>query len=160
VAFSRLRPIASASDRAPATPFGAKISLVHFLAVESFDYEDIATTDGKDFTFSGDKARHVGLHPLSDLGAFAEAVKRMEGAAGFAYINRGFFEDELLMMTKAVTNFWRAWPMLLAIAWFCDVWAKVCASTFWAAWMSLTACARPAGGYWSFLKKDVIDEIR
>jgi hypothetical protein len=29
----------------------------------------------------------------------------MEGAAGFAYINRGFFEDELLLMTNAVTNF-------------------------------------------------------
>jgi len=37
--------------------------------------------------------------------AFAEAVKRMEGAAGFAYINRGFFEDELLMMTNTATNF-------------------------------------------------------
>jgi flagellin glycosyltransferase Maf-like protein/6-hydroxymethylpterin diphosphokinase MptE-like protein len=37
--------------------------------------------------------------------AFAEAVKRMQGAAGFAYINRGFFEDELLMMTNAITNF-------------------------------------------------------
>jgi flagellin glycosyltransferase Maf-like protein/6-hydroxymethylpterin diphosphokinase MptE-like protein len=37
--------------------------------------------------------------------AFSEAAKRMHGAASFAYINRGFFEDELLMMTNAVTNF-------------------------------------------------------
>jgi flagellin glycosyltransferase Maf-like protein/6-hydroxymethylpterin diphosphokinase MptE-like protein len=37
--------------------------------------------------------------------AFAEAAKRMHGAASFAYINRGFFEDELVMMTNAVTNF-------------------------------------------------------
>jgi hypothetical protein len=37
--------------------------------------------------------------------AFAEAAKRMHGAASFAYINRGYFEDELVMMTNAVTNF-------------------------------------------------------
>jgi hypothetical protein len=37
--------------------------------------------------------------------AFAEAAKRMHGAASFAYINRGFYEDELVMMTNAVTNF-------------------------------------------------------
>jgi hypothetical protein len=37
--------------------------------------------------------------------AFAESVKRLHGACEFAYINRGFFEDELVMMTNAVTNF-------------------------------------------------------
>jgi hypothetical protein len=36
---------------------------------------------------------------------FAEAAKRLHGAAEFAYVNRGFFEDEIVMMTNAVTNF-------------------------------------------------------
>jgi hypothetical protein len=36
--------------------------------------------------------------------AFAEAGKRLHGAADFAYTNRGFFEDEIVMMTNAVTN--------------------------------------------------------
>jgi hypothetical protein len=36
---------------------------------------------------------------------FAEAVKRLHGAAEFVYINRGFFEDELVMMTNTATNF-------------------------------------------------------
>lgn len=39
------------------------------------------------------------------LWAFAEAGKRLHGAAEFAYINRGFFEDEIVMMTNAVANF-------------------------------------------------------
>ena len=37
--------------------------------------------------------------------SFAEAGKRLHGAAEFAYVNRGFFEDEIVMMTNAVTNF-------------------------------------------------------
>lgn len=60
--------------------------------------------------------RHVSAHgaPYLDgswvfthypLWAFAEASKRLHGAAEFAYINRGYFEDELVMMTNAVTNF-------------------------------------------------------
>jgi Glycosyltransferase Maf N-terminal domain/Protein of unknown function DUF115 len=36
---------------------------------------------------------------------FAEAGKRLHGAAEFVYVNRGFFEDELVMMTNATTNF-------------------------------------------------------
>lgn len=39
------------------------------------------------------------------LWAFAEASKRLHGAAEFAYVNRGYFEDEIVMMTNAVTNF-------------------------------------------------------
>jgi hypothetical protein len=39
------------------------------------------------------------------LWTFAEAAKRLHGAAEFVYINRGFFEDEIVMMTNAVTNF-------------------------------------------------------
>ncbi len=39
------------------------------------------------------------------LWAFAEARKRLHGAAEFAFVNRGFFEDEIVMMTNAVTNF-------------------------------------------------------
>jgi len=39
------------------------------------------------------------------LWTFAEAVKRLHGAAEFAYVNRGFFEDELVMMGNAVANF-------------------------------------------------------
>jgi hypothetical protein len=39
------------------------------------------------------------------LWAFAEARKRLHEAIEFAFINRGFFEDELRMMTNAVTNF-------------------------------------------------------
>jgi hypothetical protein len=39
------------------------------------------------------------------LWAFAEAGKRLHGAAEFAYINRGFFEDEIVMLTNAVANF-------------------------------------------------------
>ncbi len=39
------------------------------------------------------------------LWAFAEVGKRLHGAAEFAYVNRGFFEDEIVMMTNAVTNF-------------------------------------------------------
>jgi hypothetical protein len=39
------------------------------------------------------------------LWAFGEARKRLHGAAEFAYVNRGFFEDEIVMMTNAVTNF-------------------------------------------------------
>jgi hypothetical protein len=39
------------------------------------------------------------------LWTFAEAGKRLHGAAEFAYVNRGFFEDEIVMMTNAVTNF-------------------------------------------------------
>jgi Glycosyltransferase Maf N-terminal domain/Protein of unknown function DUF115 len=36
---------------------------------------------------------------------FAEAGKRLHGAAEFVYVNRGFFEDEIVMMTNATTNF-------------------------------------------------------
>jgi hypothetical protein len=39
------------------------------------------------------------------LWTFAEAGKRLHGAAEFAYVNRGYFEDEIVMMTNAVTNF-------------------------------------------------------
>ncbi|HVA15078.1 MAG TPA: 6-hydroxymethylpterin diphosphokinase MptE-like protein [Stellaceae bacterium] len=39
------------------------------------------------------------------LWAFAEARNRLYEAVEFAFINRGFFEDELKMMTNAVTNF-------------------------------------------------------
>lgn len=39
------------------------------------------------------------------LWTFSEAGKRLHGAAEFAYVNRGFFEDEIVMMTNAVTNF-------------------------------------------------------
>jgi hypothetical protein len=41
------------------------------------------------------------------LWTFAESSKRLHGAAEFAYVNRGFFEDEVVMMTNAVTNFAR-----------------------------------------------------
>lgn len=62
--------------------------------------------------------RHVSHHgaPYLDgswvfthypLWAFAEANKRLHGAAEFAYVNRGFFEDEIVMMTNATTNFIR-----------------------------------------------------
>ncbi len=37
--------------------------------------------------------------------AFAEARNRLYEAVEFAFINRGFYEDELVMMTNAVTNF-------------------------------------------------------
>jgi hypothetical protein len=37
--------------------------------------------------------------------AFTEARNRLYEAVEFAFINRGFYEDELLMMTNAVTNF-------------------------------------------------------
>ncbi len=37
--------------------------------------------------------------------AFAEGRNRLYEAIKFAFINRGFFEDELIMMTNAVTNF-------------------------------------------------------
>jgi hypothetical protein len=36
--------------------------------------------------------------------AFAEARNRLYEAVEFAFINRGFYEDELVMMTNAVTN--------------------------------------------------------
>ena len=39
------------------------------------------------------------------LWTFDEARKRLHGAAEFAYVNRGFFEDEIKMMTNAVTNY-------------------------------------------------------
>jgi Glycosyltransferase Maf N-terminal domain/Protein of unknown function DUF115 len=39
------------------------------------------------------------------LWAFAEARKRLHEAIEFAFINRGFFEDELRMMENAVANF-------------------------------------------------------
>ncbi len=39
------------------------------------------------------------------LWAFAEARKRLHEAIEFAFVNRGFFEDELRMMTNAVGNF-------------------------------------------------------
>jgi Glycosyltransferase Maf N-terminal domain/6-hydroxymethylpterin diphosphokinase MptE-like len=39
------------------------------------------------------------------LWAFAEARNRLHEAVEFAFINRGFYEDELVMMTNAVTNF-------------------------------------------------------
>jgi hypothetical protein len=39
------------------------------------------------------------------LWAFAEARKRLHEAIEFAFVNRGFFEDELRMMTNAVANF-------------------------------------------------------
>lgn len=41
------------------------------------------------------------------LWTFAESSKRLHGAAEFAHVNRGFFEDEIVMMTNAVTNFAR-----------------------------------------------------
>lgn len=41
------------------------------------------------------------------LWTFAESSKRLHGAAEFAYVNRGFFEDELVMLGNAVTNFAR-----------------------------------------------------
>jgi hypothetical protein len=37
--------------------------------------------------------------------AFAEARNRLYEAVEFAFINRGFYEDELMMMTNAVKNF-------------------------------------------------------
>jgi hypothetical protein len=46
------------------------------------------------------------------LWAFAEARKRLHGAAEFAFINRGFFEDEIVMMTNTVGNL-TAQPFLL-----------------------------------------------
>lgn len=39
------------------------------------------------------------------LWAFAEARNRLYEAVEFAFINRGFYEDELVMMTNAATNF-------------------------------------------------------
>jgi flagellin glycosyltransferase Maf-like protein/6-hydroxymethylpterin diphosphokinase MptE-like protein len=39
------------------------------------------------------------------LWAFTEARNRLYEAVEFAFINRGFYEDELVMMTNAVTNF-------------------------------------------------------
>jgi hypothetical protein len=39
------------------------------------------------------------------LWTFVEARKRLHGAAEFTYINRGFFEDEIKMMTNAVANY-------------------------------------------------------
>jgi len=39
------------------------------------------------------------------LWSFAECGKRLQGAAEYAYVNRGYFEDEIVMMTNAVTNF-------------------------------------------------------
>lgn len=39
------------------------------------------------------------------LWAFAEARKGLYEAVEFAFINRGFYEDELVMMTNAATNF-------------------------------------------------------
>ena len=39
--------------------------------------------------------------------AFAETRKRLHEALEFSFINRGFFEDELVMMENAVTNFAR-----------------------------------------------------
>ncbi len=39
------------------------------------------------------------------LWAFSEARKRLHEAIEFAFINRGFFEDELRMMENAVANF-------------------------------------------------------
>jgi hypothetical protein len=39
------------------------------------------------------------------LWAFSEGRNRLYEAVEFAFINRGFFEDELKMMTNAVTNF-------------------------------------------------------
>jgi hypothetical protein len=39
------------------------------------------------------------------LWAFAEARNRLYEAVEFAFINRGFYEDELVMMTNAVKNF-------------------------------------------------------
>jgi hypothetical protein len=41
------------------------------------------------------------------LWSFAEARKRLHEAIEFAFVNRGFFEDELTMMTNAVGNFAR-----------------------------------------------------
>ena len=60
--------------------------------------------------------RHVGDHGTPYLDGtwvfthypswvFAEAGKRLHGAAEYAYVNRGFFEDEIVMMTNAVGNF-------------------------------------------------------
>jgi hypothetical protein len=42
------------------------------------------------------------------LWSFAEARKRLHEAIEFAFVNRGFFEDELKMMTNAVENFERS----------------------------------------------------
>ena len=39
------------------------------------------------------------------LWAFADARRRLHEAIEFAFVNRGFFEDELRMMTNAVGNF-------------------------------------------------------
>jgi hypothetical protein len=39
------------------------------------------------------------------LWAFSEARKRLYDAIEFAFVNRGFFEDELVMMTNATANF-------------------------------------------------------
>lgn len=39
------------------------------------------------------------------LWAFSEGRNRLYEAVEFAFINRGFFEDELVMMTNTVTNF-------------------------------------------------------
>ena len=42
------------------------------------------------------------------LWSFAEARKRLHEAIEFAFVNRGFFEDELKMMTNAVENLARS----------------------------------------------------
>jgi hypothetical protein len=42
------------------------------------------------------------------LWAFVEARKRLHEAIEFAFVNRGFFEDELKMMSNAVENFARS----------------------------------------------------
>jgi hypothetical protein len=46
---------------------------------------------------------HVFTH--YPLWAFTEARNRLYEAVEFAFINRGFYEDELVMMANAVTNF-------------------------------------------------------
>src|SRR5690242_9889623 len=67
---------------------------------------------------------HVGRHgtPYLDgtwifthypLWALVEAKKRLHGAAEFSYVNRGFFEDEMIMMRNAVGNFARHAFLLL-----------------------------------------------
>ena len=62
---------------------------------------------------SMDGARHrlspmaAGSSPIIRFWAFAEARKRLHEAIEFAFINRGFFEDELRMMTNAVDEFRR-----------------------------------------------------
>ena len=38
------------------------------------------------------------------LWSFAEGVKRLHGAAEFVYVNRGYFEDEIVMMTNSAAG--------------------------------------------------------